>query len=183
LRLTKETISPLLGEVPEQELIVKISQKILSHEKVVGIHDLVVHTYGPGRYMASIHVELPADHDFIEMHEYVDLIERRVTNELGILLTVHMDPLNLDCEEIQNAQNELKEILKEFPEALFFHDLRIVGKGEIKNFVFDLVVKSGTTKREEKNLRLAINKKVQARYPRQNCVITFDHNDMLVSDK
>jgi cation diffusion facilitator family transporter len=78
ISLTRETISPLLGEVPEQELIAGISRKILSYEKVAGIHDLIVHSYGPGKYMASIHVELPANVDIIEMHEYIDLIERGV---------------------------------------------------------------------------------------------------------
>lgn len=183
ISLTKETISPLLGEVPERELIGKISQRILSYEKVVGIHDLIVHTYGPGQHMASIHVELPADQDIIEMHEYVDLIERRITQELGILLTIHMDPLNVDSEEIIKAQEEISQVLKEFPQVLSFHDFRIVGKGERENLVFDVVVKNGTKKSEEKSLRLNINQKVQERHPHHHCVITFDQNDMLQNEK
>ncbi len=178
--LTKETISPLLGEVPEQEIIKKISQKILGYEKVVGIHDLIIHTYGPGRYMASIHVEIPADQDILEMHEYIDLIERRVTRELGILLTIHMDPLNNDSEEIMKMQDELSHILKVFPHILSFHDFRIVGKGERKNLVFDVVVKNGITWDEEKVLRQEIIQQVQEKHPHYHCVITFDQNDMLI---
>lgn len=177
--LTKETISPLLGEVPEQQLIVKISQKILSYDKVVGIHDLIVHSYGPGQYMASIHVELPANHDLLEMHEYVDEIERQVSRELAILLTIHMDPLNLDSEEIMKMQEELSQIVREFPEVLSFHDFRIVGKGERENLVFDAVLKHGTSKEDEKMLRDDINQKVRERHPHYHCVITFDQNDML----
>ncbi|KUO59921.1 MAG: cation diffusion facilitator family transporter [Gracilibacter sp. BRH_c7a] len=181
ISLTKETISPLLGEVPEQELIIRISEKILSYEKVVGIHDLIVHTYGPNKYMASIHVELPADQDIIEMHEYIDLIERQVAKELNILITIHMDPLNLDCQEIIKMQEELSQILSEFPPVLSFHDFRIVGKGERENLVFDVVVKHGTTRGEEKKLRSAITEKVQEKHPCYYCVITFDQNDMLVN--
>lgn len=181
ITLTKETISPLLGEVPEQELIGKISRKILSFEKVVGIHDLIVHTYGPGQYMASIHVEISANQDIIEMHEYIDDIERQVAKELGILLTIHLDPLNVDSEEIMEMQEELSEILQEFPAVLSFHDFRIVGKGERENFVFDAVVKSGTGKEEMKRLRLDITRKVQEKHPHNYCVITFDQNDMLLN--
>lgn len=182
ISLTKETISPLLGEVPEPELISNISDKIRSYEMVVGIHDLIVHSYGPGKYMASIHVELPSNLGIIEMHEYVDLIERQISYELGILLTIHMDPLNVDSEEIVRMQQELCEILKEFPEVLSFHDFRIVGKGERENLVFDVVVKNGTTREDEKKLRTEITQKVRQRHPYYYCVILFDQNDMLTQN-
>jgi len=179
ISLTRETISPLLGEVPEQELIAGISKKILSYEKVAGIHDLIVHSYGPGKYMASIHVELPANVDIIEMHEYIDLIERRVSKELGILLTIHLDPLNVDSQAVMEMQEELSQILREFPEVLSFHDFRIVGKGEKENLVFDAVIKTGTCEAGKKRLRQAITERVQEKHPYYHCVITFDQNDML----
>ncbi len=180
ISLTKETISPLLGEVPEQELIDQISQKIRSYEKVAGIHDLIVHTYGPGKYMASIHVEIPSNLDIIEMHEYIDMIERQVAKELDILITIHMDPLNIDSEDYKQMAEELEIILEEFPEVLSFHDLRIVGKGQKENLVFDVVVKKGVTREEEKKLRQAITEKVQQQHRDYYCVITFDKNDMLM---
>lgn len=182
ISLTKETISPLLGEVPKQELIVRISRNIRSYDKVVGIHDLIVHTYGPGKYMASIHVELPADQDIMEMHEYIDMIESQVGREMGILLTIHMDPLNVDSEELKKMMDVLDQILKEFPEVLSFHDLRIVGKGKRENLVFDVVIKKGITHEEEKKLRQAITGKVQQLHPYCNCIITFDKNDMLINE-
>ncbi|NLL52194.1 MAG: cation transporter [Peptococcaceae bacterium] len=177
--LAKETISPLLGEVPDKELIAQIKEKILSYEKVAGIHDLIVHSYGPGQYMASIHVELPADQDIIAMHEYIDDIERHVAEELDILLTIHLDPLNLDSEELASMQSELEQILEKFPTVLSFHDLRIVGKGEKENLVFDIVIPKTTKKEEQKKLVQAINQKVQESHPYYNCVITIDQNDML----
>ncbi len=179
ISLTKDTISPLLGEAPDQELILKISQKISSYEGVLGIHDLIVHTYGPGRYMASIHVEILANQDIMEMHEYIDRIERQVARDLGILLTIHMDPLNVDSEEVVEMQVELTEILNQFPEVLSCHDFRVVGKGERKNLIFDVVVKQGTGLEREKKLRKEINEKVRDNHPDHNCIITFDQNDML----
>lgn len=179
--ITKETISPLLGEVPEQELIQKINQRICSYEKVVGIHDLIVHTYGPGQYMASIHVELPANQDIMELHEYIDRIERQVAKELGILLTIHMDPLNVDSEEIILMQDQLRQILKDFPEVLSFHDFRIIGKGENENLIFDVVIRNELSLEDEKKLRKAITHKVREQHPHYSCIITFDRNDMLVN--
>jgi cation diffusion facilitator family transporter len=182
ITLIKETINPLLGEAPEQEIIVKISEKIRSYEKVVGIHDLIVHTYGPGQYMASIHVEIPVTQDIMEMHEYIDMIERQVAKELGLLLTIHMDPLNVDSEEVIKMQGELTQILKEFPEVLSWHDFRIVGKGTKENLIFDVVVKFGTGQEAEKELRKVITQKVQEKHPYYHCVITFDQNDMLMNE-
>lgn len=180
--LIKETISPLLGEAPERELIVKISEKIRSYDRVVGIHDLIVHTYGPGQYMASIHVEIPVTQDIMDMHEYIDSIEREVAKELGIILTIHMDPLNVDSEEVMKIQGEINQILKEFPEVISWHDFRIVGKGKSENLIFDVVVKFGTCRDEEKKLRTAITQKVQEKHPGYHCVITFDQNDMLINE-
>lgn len=180
--LAKETVSPLLGEAPDKELITKISQMIRSYEGVVGIHDLIVHTYGPGQYMASIHVEIFADKDIMELHEYIDVIERQVAKELGILLTIHMDPLNPDSEEITRMREELSQILREFSEVLSFHDFRIVGKGERENLIFDVVVKSGISQEEEDKLRKAIVEKVHEKHPYYHCIITFDQNDMLQNE-
>lgn len=182
ISLTRDTISPLLGEAPEQELIVKISREIRSYEKVVGIHDLIVHTYGPGQYMASIHVEVNSNQDIMEIHEYIDMIERRVAEELGILLTIHMDPLNVDSQELIQIQEEMLPILQNFPEVLAIHDLRIVGQGEKKNLVFDAVVENSISKEDEKELVKAINSQVQEKHPYYNCIITFDQNDMLVKN-
>ncbi|HHV65952.1 MAG TPA: cation transporter [Peptococcaceae bacterium] len=180
ISLTKETVSPLLGEVPEKELIAKISQTIRRYEKVLGIHDLIVHTYGPGHYMASIHVEVSSKEDIMEIHEYIDRIEHQIQEELGILLTIHMDPLNLDSRELRQIQEEMKPILHNFPIVIGMHDFRIVGKGERKNLLFDVVVADKTNKEEEAKLAQAINRQVQEIHPYYNCIINFDYNDMLI---
>lgn len=182
ISLTKETISPLLGETPDQEIIDKISQMVRSYDIVKGVHDLIVHTYGPNQYMASIHVEILADEDIIKMHECIDRIEKEVADELGILLTIHMDPLNINSEEVMRLREEINEILKEYPDVLSFHDFRIIGKGEKKNLVFDVVVRNGISQEEEETLLLDINQKVTQKHAHFQCIITFDKNDMLINN-
>ncbi|MBZ4653710.1 MAG: czcD 2 [Peptococcaceae bacterium] len=174
ISLTKETISPLLGEVPEQELVENITKKVLSYEGITGVHDLIVHSYGPGRHMASIHAEVPSNRDIMELHELIDHVERQVSKELGIVLTIHMDPVNVDSEELMRMQEEVAQILQEFPQVQSFHDFRIVGKNEKENLIFDVVVKSGMSKEEEKELRKAITRKVQEKHPYFFCIITID---------
>lgn len=176
ISLTRETISPLLGEAPEQALVEKIINKIKSYEGVLGVHDLIIHSYGPGQYMASIHVEVPSNKDIMELHELIDHIERETAKELGILLTIHMDPLNLDSEEVKTIHHQVSQILTHFPQILSFHDFRIVGKGERKNLIFDVVVKEGLNKKEEEQLAQSITKTIQEKYPQFSSIITIDKN-------
>lgn len=172
--LVKETISPLLGENPDQELVEQIKRKILKHDLIIGIHDLIIHSYGPGRYMASIHVEVPYDGDLMEIHELIDHIERQCAKDLDILLTIHMDPINTDCSEVKKLQEEIAIILEEFPQITSFHDFRIVGENKKRNLIFDIVVRRGITLKEEEILRQAIIKKVREKHPLFHCIISVD---------
>ncbi|NLT95098.1 MAG: cation-efflux pump [Clostridia bacterium] len=174
IKLAKETISPLLCETPDQKIVEQIKRKVLKYDQIMGIHDLIVHSYGPGRYMASIHVEVSAKEDIIEIHELIDHIERQCAKDLDILLTIHMDPINTDCEEIKYLQEEIALILAEFPQVLSFHDFRIVGKGAKKNLIFDIVVQRSITPEEENLLSQAITKKVREKHPNYHCIISFD---------
>jgi cation diffusion facilitator family transporter len=172
--LVKETINPLLGENPDLELVKQIKKKVLQHPEIIGIHDLIIHSYGPGRYMASIHVEVSATEDFTEIHELIDHIERQCAKELSILLTIHMDPINTECEEVSKLQKEMEVILEDFPEVISFHDFRIVGKEDKKNLIFDIVVKREVTPQEENQLRQSIINKVREKHPHFHCIITID---------
>lgn len=174
ISLTKDTISPLVGEASPGELAQNIVKKVLSYNGINNVHDLIIHNYGPGRYMASIHAEVPADNDIMELHELIDKVEREVANELGILLTIHMDPVNTNCEETNALHEEVASILKGFPEVLSFHDFRIVGKDEVRNLLFDIVVKPGTAKPKEKHIAGQINSKVKEIHPQFNCIIDVD---------
>lgn len=110
----------------------------------------------------------------MELHELVDYIERDISKELGILLTIHMDPLNPDTEEVRRIRAELEEILTEFPEVISYHDFRIVGTKEKENLIFDVVVRVGLNKDQEKILHKTIIQKIRLKHPQFSCIISFD---------
>ena len=106
--LIKETISPLLGEAPDAELVQQINDMVLSYEHISGVHDLVIHNYGPGRIMASIHAEIPADINIMTIHNIIDSAEREISQKLGVYLVVHMDPVSVDTDEISSTRNHIQ---------------------------------------------------------------------------
>jgi cation diffusion facilitator family transporter len=172
--LVKETIGPLLGEAPDAEFIQKIENKVLNYNYVVGVHDLIVHNYGPGRIMASIHAEVPADSDIVDVHEVMDKIEREISKELNLFLVIHIDPLNQNCEKLSNAKKELSNILSLFPEVISFHDFRIVGDGNVKTLIFDIVTKATSKKSNIELLSGRITKEVKKIHPQYETLITVD---------
>ena len=174
VKSAKETIDPLLGTPPEKELIDELHKTILSFEGFIGIHDLIVHNYGPGRIFASVHIEVPVDIDIVRCHEQVDLCEKVVNEKLGIELVVHMDPIVTNDETVNKTKEQLRVVLKEIDERLSFHDFRMTPKGENRtNLIFDIVVPLSTKLSEEE-----ISEKVTAEMrkidPTFFFVITFD---------
>ena len=103
--LIKETLSPLLGEPPDPVLVSDITDMVMSYDNITGIHDLIVHNYGPGRIMASIHAEIPSNIDIMEIHHIIDTAEREISKKLNIYLVIHMDPICVDTDEIIEARN------------------------------------------------------------------------------
>ena len=138
--LIKETAAPLLGELPDKELVDEIEHLITSHEKAIGLHDLIVHNYGPGRTFASVHVEVSAAEDIMESHELMDSIEEEAREKLHIQLVCHMDPLRLDDPFRAEAEQLIRRVLSEIPGVLNFHDLRVVVGPTRSNIVFDVVI-------------------------------------------
>lgn len=138
--LVKETIGPLLGQAPSKEMYEKIEQKILSYENVLGVHDLLVHSYGPGSYFASAHIEMDAKIDVLVCHDIMDKIERNFLKQLNIHLVVHLDPTVLDCEETNELKEVVREILYDIDPIITFHDFRVVVGDKAKNVLFDIVV-------------------------------------------
>lgn len=136
----KETLNSLIGEPPTKEIVEKLEAKILSYDHVTGIHDLILHNYGPDKFFGSVHVEMPSDFDVLYSHDIIDNIERDVMAEFGILLSIHYDPV-----EVNNARvNELKIIaesaVKRISEELSIHDFRVVDGPSHTNLIFDVVV-------------------------------------------
>ncbi|MGB9840284.1 cation diffusion facilitator family transporter [Thermovenabulum sp.] len=172
--LIKESVDVLIGTKPEKGLTEEIENIALSKEGITGIHDMMVHNYGPGRCIVTFHAEVPENMPIDEAHEIIDELERELMEELGVFAVVHMDPVNFDDEELNKTRVELEDILKDFPEILSFHDLRVVGKGGKKNIIFDIVVSHDVKNEEERELKKEITNKIKERYPGYNPVIVVD---------
>lgn len=176
--LSKETLSPLLGEAPDPKLVEKIKEEVLNYEYISGVHDLVIHNYGPGRCMASIHAEIPDTISVVTIHEIIDKAEREISKTLNIYLVIHMDPVNTDNIEVRETRKELEALLKKFPVVKSMHDFRIVGDGEKKNLIFDLVIENNKKLNDsfEEKLKLAIDKELKHIHPEYYAVITIDRD-------
>ncbi|MBE6796449.1 MAG: cation transporter [Ruminococcaceae bacterium] len=140
ISLVRETVGPLLGQAPSKEMYEKIEKEILSYENVLGIHDLMVHSYGPDSYFASAHIEMDARLDVLICHEIMDTIERDFLSKFNIHLVVHLDPTVLDCEETNNLKELVRDILYDIDPIITFHDFRVVFGDKTKNVLFDVVV-------------------------------------------
>ena len=143
--LVMDTLSPLLGESPDPELVERIEQKVLSYPGVLGVHDLMVHDYGPGQQFASLHIEFPAEVDPLDAHDLIDNIERDVRREEKILLTIHYDPIVTSDARVGVLRVRLNEKVRQIDPALSIHDLRIVPGTTHANVLFDLVLPAGYT--------------------------------------
>lgn len=176
--LIKDTISPLLGEAPSPELVRSITQEVLSHKGIIGVHDLIIHTYGSGKYMASIHAEVPSDIPIMDSHEIIDRAESEISKKLGILLVIHTDPINLNNEEIMDTKAKVMSILKTIPEILSLHDFRIVGTNSYKNVLFDIVLSNKVHHSDEEEVKGRLISAIKAAYPEMNPIITVDRNYM-----
>lgn len=178
--LVRETLNPLLGEAPDPELVNELCEKILAYPLISGVHDLIVHNYGPGRIIASLHAEIPADVDIMEIHNVIDKAEREISADLNLHLVIHMDPICVLTDEIKETWDYVEKILRKYPEIKSMHDFRIVGEGDIKNLIFDIVLEaseSGNKKKQEKMIA-DIKTSIKKEHPQYNCVITVDYDFM-----
>lgn len=175
ISLCKETISPLLGEAPDDELVQQIHEMALKYDGVIGIHDLVVHNYGPGKIFASIHIEVDADVNVMESHDMVDLIEKDISASLNILLTAHMDPIDTKDPNREPLSHIIADTISDMEGVLSYHDLRIVPGKTHTNVIFDLVLspECNTCRKEIKDI---FSKKISEYNSNFFCVIDFDIN-------
>lgn len=174
--LIKDTLDPLLGVAPDEELVKDIHKMLLAYEHIDGTHDLMVHNYGPGRIIASIHAEIPEDISVVKAHEVVDRAEKEISAELDIHLLIHMDPVTTKDEEILSAKDELMTVLDKFSFINSFHDFRVVGEGDYKNLIFDVVVNHDfvITKESQLKLQQQINMELKKIQPNHNAIVTVD---------
>lgn len=136
----RETINPLLGQPPEPEFVERIEEIVLSEENITGIHDLIVHNYGPGRVMISLHAEVPADGDILALHDMIDNVEHRLKSELHCAAVIHMDPVSTKDEETLELKRVVTDIVREINPVLSIHDFRVVKGPTHTNLIFDMVV-------------------------------------------
>ncbi|MEE0863431.1 MAG: cation diffusion facilitator family transporter [Lachnospiraceae bacterium] len=156
----KDTIDPLLGKNPEPEFVEAVKNIVMSHENVVGIHDMVVHDYGPGRVMVSLHAEVPGDGDIFELHDAIDHIERELTEELGCSAVIHMDPIETNNEIVNALREKVNEGVVLLIEGASIHDFRMVQGPTHTNLIFDVVVPYGV-KESDEQVKEKISKMVQ----------------------
>ncbi|WP_315167310.1 cation diffusion facilitator family transporter [Metaclostridioides mangenotii] len=174
--LVKDTINPLLGEAPDEELVNSIVDGLMSYDMVIGVHDLIIHNYGVGKSIASVHAEIPSDKDILDIHEVIDTAERELSEKLKIYLVIHMDPVNVQDEEIYETRQELEDMLKQNTYILSIHDFRVVGKGKRKNLIFDVVVDPNELDRNisKEEIKANITNLVKSVHPEYGCIIGVD---------
>ena len=140
VQAARDTISPLLGQPPEKEFVDRIQAIVLSHPEILGLHDLVVHDYGPGRVMVSLHAEVPAHGDLLELHDIVDNIEMDLSRQLNCQAVIHMDPVVTDDGLTGPLRSRVAELVKQVDPAITIHDFRMVTGPTHTNVIFDAVV-------------------------------------------
>lgn len=174
INLTKETLNPLLGEAPEPEFIADITGRTLSYEGIIGVHDMIVHNYGPGRCVVSLHAEICAKTDIMKAHDIIDLAEQEISKALDIHMVIHMDPINTDDKLVQETQGKIMEIITGLHNELTIHDFRIVGGEEHMNLIFDLVVPYEYDEKMAKELSQKVSSAIKAKYKNYNAIIYID---------
>jgi len=176
INLVKETLNPLLGQPPTKEMFESIEKKILSYDNVLGVHDLMVHSYGPNTYFASAHIEMDAKIDVLICHDIMDQIERDFKSELNIHLVVHLDPTILDSPEINELKEMVNDIICEIDRDLTFHDFRVVMGEENKNVLFDVVVPPEYKYSDEELEKMITDKITQMSNGKIFTVLVVDHS-------
>ncbi len=172
----KETIDVILGGPPDSELVKQIGHMIMSEETFIGMHDLIVHNYGPTRQFASVHVEVNQNVNIVLCHELIDECEKKVKERLGVELVIHMDPIETDNEEIEAAKKIVGGVLEEIDPALTYHDFRMTPAADTRiNLIFDVVVPNSVSLPQNELYKL-ICEKIKKIHPIFECVITFDND-------
>lgn len=173
VKMLKETMNPLIGEKISPELEEKIALKVLSYEGILGVHDLVVHTYGPNKIFATIHAEVSSTRDILESHDIIDNIEVDFRNELDIDLVIHMDPIDVTNPETLRLRKLVEEVVSTYDSNLTVHDFRVVHGQTHTNVLFDINMPI-TYHITPKELRKIITEKIKEQDNKLNAVIQID---------
>ena len=175
IQIVRDTVGSLLGQAPDPKLVKELESEILSFDGVVGVHDLIVHNYGPNRIFASAHAEVPSNEDIMKSHDTIDLIEREIKKKFHIDMVIHMDPIVVDDEHINRLRMQIVEIIRGVDPCFTIHDFRMVEGPTHTNLIFDLVVPHNCKMKKSdiyQRVNALINELGQQYYP----VITIEHS-------
>lgn len=168
-----ETIRPLLGTPPEKEFVEAVESTVLSHPIVFGVHDLIVHDYGPGRQILSLHAEVDGKGNIYELHDEIDLIEQELAEVYGCLAVIHMDPIETDNEVTNEYRMSVAKIVKSIHKDATIHDFRMVPGTTHTNLIFDAVIPF-EVRTDDKKLKKDISKLVSENLKNCNAVVQID---------
>lgn len=173
--IIRETVDELLGQPADEELVEKIKELVGENPYALGMHDLIIHSYGPGNLIGSVHIEVDGKGNIMEIHDVIDELERDIYEELNIRMTIHMDPVEMDNEYLNECKVMMNGIIEEIDKELSLHDFRVVSGPSHTNLIFDLVIPHGCTL-SEKEIKNMISKKLEGRETKYYAVITFENN-------
>ncbi len=171
INAVRETLNPLLGQAPDEEFVTQIQDIVLAHEEICGIHDLIVHDYGPGRQMISLHAEVSADGDILEIHDVIDNAENELRAQLGCDATIHMDPIVTSDEHVTQLRQAVDEMVQDIDRALTIHDFRVVTGPTHTNLIFDVTVPYKFAIEDEALVRM-LRERVQKQFGAEYYVVT-----------
>ena len=174
VKAAKETIDLLIGGSPDKEILKKISDFVKDYPEVIGIHDVMVHDYGPGRQIISFHAEVSAKSDFSYVHDVIDNIERDFQKKYGYIVTIHLDPIVVDDEKVNEMYDFVKTVVKEVDETFSVHDFRMTYGGNHINLIFDLSIPVDS-KTSDEDAAKTVEDKIRSLRPECNCVIKAEH--------
>lgn len=175
----KDTLDPLLGETPDPALVKNIEEMVLNHKMVIGVHDMMIHDYGPGRRIVSLHAEVPYTVDIMEAHDMIDHIEMRLMEEYQCEATIHMDPVVTDDEQTTKTKKMVEGLVREYDPVLSIHDFRMVTGKTHTNVIFDLVIPYGK-QYQVKQIVKELREKIHREMPEEFfAVIRVDRNHVV----
>ena len=174
ISIAKDTLEPLIGQGADPDLYARIMKEVASYEGIVGTHDLIVHNYGPGRSMASIHAEVPRDVDIEVSHDIIDRIEHEVGKKLGILLVIHMDPVEIHDATVLATKEKVRNVISILDPELSFHDFRMINGAEKKKLIFDLEIPYSYKKKDCDRVIGQIGALMKEMDEKYECVVNID---------